>query len=47
MVRQSIIDIESFFLQDLHALVYEMNTENETWEWVDLKEVYINDFDNL
>lgn len=23
----------------LHALVYEMNTENETWEWVDLKEL--------
>ena len=22
-----------------HALVYDMNTPNETWEWVDLKEV--------
>uniref|UniRef100_A0A0A9CNR4 Lamin-B receptor of TUDOR domain-containing protein n=1 Tax=Arundo donax TaxID=35708 RepID=A0A0A9CNR4_ARUDO len=23
----------------LYALVYDMNTANETWEWVDLKEV--------
>lgn len=34
----------SFFLQvslqDLYALVYDMNTANETWEWVDLKEVH-------
>ncbi|KAK3132442.1 hypothetical protein QOZ80_6AG0521630 [Eleusine coracana subsp. coracana] len=24
---------------DLYALVYDMNTANETWEWVDLKEM--------
>ncbi|KAE8692535.1 Protein EMSY-LIKE 3 [Hibiscus syriacus] len=26
-----------------HALVYDINTENETWEWVDLKEISPND----
>lgn len=25
--------------QGRHALVYDINTANETWEWVDLKEV--------
>ncbi|KAK9170069.1 hypothetical protein Syun_002209 [Stephania yunnanensis] len=25
--------------KDLHALVYDMHTENETWEWVNLKEI--------
>nr|XP_029116580.1 protein EMSY-LIKE 3 isoform X1 [Elaeis guineensis] len=25
--------------EDLHALVYDMNTKNETWEWVNLKEI--------
>lgn len=30
-----------FFNTDkgLHALVYDINTGNETWEWVNLKEV--------
>jgi hypothetical protein len=27
-------------LQGLYALVYDINTANETWEWVDLKEVH-------
>ncbi|CAN1263414.1 Protein EMSY-LIKE 3 [Linum perenne] len=26
-----------------HALVYDMNTRNETWEWVDLKEIPAED----
>ncbi|XVF07344.1 hypothetical protein REPUB_Repub06bG0130500 [Reevesia pubescens] len=26
-----------------HALVYDINTANETWEWVDLKEISPND----
>lgn len=26
-------------LEGLHALVYDINTTNETWEWVDLKEI--------
>ncbi|KAK9123076.1 hypothetical protein Sjap_012678 [Stephania japonica] len=25
--------------KDLHALVYDMHTNNETWEWVNLKEI--------
>lgn len=25
--------------QDVHALVYDINTSHETWEWVNLKEV--------
>ncbi|PKA51072.1 hypothetical protein AXF42_Ash010512 [Apostasia shenzhenica] len=25
--------------KDLHALVYDINTKNETWEWVNLKEI--------
>lgn len=29
----------SKFYQGRHALVYDMNTENETWEWVNLNEV--------
>eukprot|EP00250_Pteridium_aquilinum_P013448 c21349_g2_i1 orf=845-2317(-) len=29
--------------KDLHVLAYEMNTANETWEWVDLKELSSND----
>lgn len=32
------------FLQGRHALVYDINTANETWEWVDLKEVSGYDF---
>lgn len=28
-------------IQGRHALVYDMNTANETWEWVDLKEVRV------
>ena len=27
------------FSQGLHALVYDINTKNETWEWVNLNEV--------
>lgn len=27
------------FVQGLHALVYDMGTAQETWEWVNLKEV--------
>lgn len=27
-------------MQDLYALVYDINTANETWEWVDFKEVH-------
>jgi hypothetical protein len=27
-------------LQDVYALVYDINTANETWEWVDFKEVH-------
>jgi hypothetical protein len=27
-------------LQGLYALVYDINTANETWEWVDFKEVH-------
>ncbi|WZZ22959.1 protein EMSY-LIKE 2 [Brassica rapa] len=26
-------------VEGLHALVYDLNTANETWEWVDLKEI--------
>ncbi|XWS56196.1 hypothetical protein CRYUN_Cryun09bG0065600 [Craigia yunnanensis] len=26
-----------------HALVYDINTANETWEWVDLKEIFPDD----
>uniref|UniRef100_A0A2P2LJZ3 Protein EMSY-LIKE 3 isoform X1 n=1 Tax=Rhizophora mucronata TaxID=61149 RepID=A0A2P2LJZ3_RHIMU len=26
-------------IEGRHALVYDMNTANETWEWVDLKEI--------
>ncbi|KAI5072772.1 hypothetical protein GOP47_0012878 [Adiantum capillus-veneris] len=33
--------------KDLHALVYEMNTEQETWEWVDLKELSSNDLQTI
>lgn len=33
------IQINFCFLQGRHALVYDINTANETWEWVDLKEV--------
>lgn len=29
----------SVVCQGRHALVYDMNTENETWEWVNLNEV--------
>lgn len=28
-------------LQGRHALVYDIHTANETWEWVNLKEVII------
>ncbi|MCO5597749.1 hypothetical protein L7F22_051830 [Adiantum nelumboides] len=35
------------FFRDLHALVYEMNTVNETWEWVDLKELSPNDLQTI
>ena len=27
--------------QGRHALVYDINTTNETWEWVNLKEVIL------
>lgn len=27
------------FFQGQHALVYDINTARETWEWVDIKEV--------
>lgn len=27
------------FVQGMHALVYDMGTSQETWEWVNLKEV--------
>jgi len=30
------------FSQGRHALVYDINKVHETWEWVDLKEVYIS-----
>ncbi|TVU11100.1 hypothetical protein EJB05_44663 [Eragrostis curvula] len=30
---------ETVSFQGLYALVYDMNTANETWEWVDLKEM--------
>lgn len=29
-------------VQGRHALVYDIHTTNETWEWVDLKEVGCN-----
>lgn len=35
----SIIDALIVFSQGRHALVYDINTPNETWEWVDLNEV--------
>lgn len=35
----SAILLSFYYLQGRHALVYDMNTANETWEWVDLKEV--------
>ncbi|KAK6937061.1 ENT domain [Dillenia turbinata] len=30
-------------VEGLHALVYDMNTADETWEWVNLKEISPND----
>ncbi|KAK6925700.1 ENT domain [Dillenia turbinata] len=30
-------------VEGLHALVYDMNTADETWEWVNLKEISRND----
>ncbi|KAH7316031.1 hypothetical protein KP509_21G075800 [Ceratopteris richardii] len=33
--------------KDLHALIYDMNTEKETWEWVDLKELSSNDLQTI
>lgn len=31
--------IDPYFGQGRHALVYDINTAHETWEWVNLKEV--------
>ena len=33
--------------QGRHALVYDINTANETWEWVNLKEVRDRSFSHL
>lgn len=42
VIIQHVSDVIIFMtLQGRHALVYDMNSTNETWEWVNLKEVYI------
>lgn len=37
-----VVESISMYTQGRHALVYDIGSANETWEWVNLSEVYLS-----